>query len=72
MPNNVLVFRTNINTLEQIKKAEIILSAQSEIKKWNIDFDDCDKILRIETPKSEIENVLSYLKPYQIYCEELE
>ena len=72
MDTNILVFKTNINTLEQIKRTEIILSGRSDIKKWNIDLEDCDKVLRIETSKKEIESVLGILKPYQIYCEELE
>jgi hypothetical protein len=71
MANNILVFKTNINTVEQIIKADHILSDRVEIKKWNIDIDDCDKVLRIETPWTEIENVLGCLKPYHIYCEEL-
>ncbi|MBA3971163.1 MAG: hypothetical protein H0X46_03305 [Bacteroidetes bacterium] len=72
MDTNVFVFKTNINTLEQIERTEIILSGRSDIKKWNIDLEDCDKVLRIETSKKEIESVLGILMPYQIYCEELE
>jgi hypothetical protein len=71
MPNTILVYKTNINTLAQIKTVDTILSKQSEIKKWNIDIDDCDKVLRIETSKSEMNNLIGSLKPHHIYCEEL-
>ena len=70
--NNILVFKTNINSTELIQKVNNVLAEQSEIKKWNIDLEDCDKILRVETTKSEIESILGILKPYEIYCEELE
>ncbi len=42
---SIHTYKTNINTVEQIKKADSILSKHSKIKKWNIDIDDCDKVL---------------------------
>ncbi|MGZ4055225.1 MAG: hypothetical protein ACXVPU_10320 [Bacteroidia bacterium] len=72
MPNTILIYKTNINTLAQIRKVDTILSKRSEIKNWNIDIDDCDKVLRIETSKPEMQNVIGILKPHYIYCEEME
>lgn len=72
MPNTILIYKTNINTIAQIQAVNNILSQQSDIKKWNIDIDDCDKVLRIETSATEMENVIGSLKPHQIFCEELE
>ena len=72
MQSEIHIFKTNITTLEQIRKVDRILSNQSEIQKWNIDIDDCDKVLRIETSSLEMENVIGILKPHHIYCEELE
>lgn len=71
MPTSILVFKTNINTLEQLKKIDCVLSHRAEVEKWTIDLDDCDKVLRIETKVLETESVMSILKPHQIYCEEL-
>lgn len=67
----VLVFRTNINTFEQMKQLDAVLSRQSAIRKWNVDMEDCDKVLRIETLQLHVENVIGFLKPHDIYCEEL-
>jgi hypothetical protein len=72
MPNTILIYKTNINTIAQMQAVDNILSQQSDIKKWNIDIDDCDKVLRIETSATEMENVICSLKPHQIFCEELE
>ncbi len=72
MPSTLHIFKTNINTIEQIKKVDSFLSRHSKITKWNIDIDDRDKILRIETPAAEINNVIGKLRPFNIYCEVLE
>lgn len=72
MQSSVHIFKTNINTLEQIKNADSFLSTHRKVEKWNIDIDDCDKVLRIESSQLEICDVISSLKPFNIYCEELE
>ena len=69
--NSILIFKTNINTLAQLKTADSILSATEEIKRWNIDIDDCDKVLRIETNALQTVDVIDVLKLNNIYCEEL-
>lgn len=67
----ILIFRTNINTFEQMKQLDAVLSGQSGIRKWNVDMEDCDKVLRIETSLLHVENVIDFLKPHDIHCEEL-
>ena len=59
MQVSVHIFKTNINTLEQIKK-------------WNIDLEDCDKVLKIESSQLETCDIIGSLKPFNIYCEVLE
>ncbi len=72
MQASVHIFKTNINTIEQIKKADSFLSKNSKIKKWNIDLEDCDKILKIESSQLETYDIIGSLKPFNIYCEVLE
>jgi hypothetical protein len=71
MTQSILIFKTNITTFEQVIKVNNLLSGQSEIQKWNVDIEDCDKVLRIETSEPETKNVIDMLKPHHIYCEEL-
>lgn len=66
------IFKTNITTVEQIKKVDLSLSTNKKVKKWNIDIEDSDKVLKIETSPLEINDVLISLKPFNIYCEALE
>ena len=72
MQPDLHIFKTNINTVEQIKKADLFLSTHSKVKKWNIDIEDSDKVLKIETCPLEINDVIISLKPFNIYCEALE
>ena len=72
MQASLHIFKTNINTLEQIRKADSFLSKHSKIKKWNIDLEDCDKVLKIESSQLETVDIIGSLKPFNIYCEVLE
>jgi hypothetical protein len=72
MQTNIHVFKTNINTLAQLKKADAILSHSASVKKWNIDIDDCDKVLTIETSSLDMEMIIFNMKAEYIYCERME
>ena len=68
----VLVFKTNLTDYRKISDVESSLDIHPNIKRWNVDLNDCDNILRIEandlSPK-EVENILLSAG---YYCEELE
>lgn len=67
----VLVFKTNLNNRTHINKIETSLNVHPQISTWNVDLQDCDKILRIEAAGlqgSEVEEILSGAG---YYCEEL-
>jgi hypothetical protein len=67
----VLIFKTNLNSMHHIRKVEPCLNVHPYIHRWNVDLHDCDNILRIETENlqgSEIENLLINAG---YYCEEL-
>lgn len=72
METAIHIFKTNIHSVEQIKNADSFLSTHSKIEKWNIDLDDCDKVLRIESCPLVINDVIESLAPFNIYCEALE
>ncbi|WP_219223428.1 hypothetical protein [Pedobacter antarcticus] len=59
---DILIFETNINTPEDLRKVRQLLTAESRIKNWSVDMDDIDKILRVESiniSSDSIENLLS-------------
>ena len=45
---DILVFKTNVEDLIQVKKISPHLRNIDGVLKWNIDLHDCDKVLRVE------------------------
>ncbi len=67
----ILIFKTNLTDAKRIKDVESLLDVHPHIIKWNVDLDDCDKVLRIVSRNiagAEIENILLNAG---YYCEEL-
>lgn len=68
----ILLFKTNIFSefLESIVSP--ILSSNSEIKKWNIDREDSDNILRIESASLNDNQVISMIQKLGLKCQILD
>jgi hypothetical protein len=68
----ILVLKTNIE-VQDLPRIKQRFDALSAIQKWTIDFDDCDRVLRIESP---IENtlpvVISEVKALGLVCMDLD
>lgn len=69
---NILVFKTNIRYKKHLNEIVPHLNSTSGIIRWNIDFDDKDKILRIEANDLHPQSVEMVLQRAGYYCEELE
>lgn len=67
----ISVYKTNVNTKSQLKKAKPVLNSLILVSKWNFDLEDCDKILRIESNESCSDKVITELLKIGINCEEL-
>jgi hypothetical protein len=68
----ILVFKTNLSDSKRINDVESLLDIHPHIIKWNVDLEDCDKVLRIVSRNiagAEIENILLNAG---YYCEELQ
>ena len=46
MENKILIFRTSITRKCDIKRIEKLLAQYPQIDKWNVDFEDWEKILK--------------------------
>ena len=60
--SEVLVFKTNILTDEDVEKIRWVLTSESNITRWNIDRDDIDKVLRIECDQLQPDAVIRLLR----------
>ncbi len=67
----ILVFKTNIGSEYDLKKVGTVLSKEPRIKAWNVDRDDVDKVLRIESHHLHPLAVIRLMRQAGYYCEEL-
>lgn len=69
----ILVFRTSLKYKKDIKVISSYLNAQDTIIKWNVDFEDWEKILRVEARISlSVNQLISEIKKLGFECSELE
>ena len=71
LSSEVLVFKTNILSDEDVEKIGHVLALESNITRWNIDLDDIDKVLRIECDQLQPDAVIKLLRDAGFECEEL-
>ena len=69
--SEVLVFKTNILSDEDVEKIGRVLALEGNITRWNIDRDDIDKVLRIECDQLQPEAIIKLLRDAGFECEEL-
>ena len=69
---NILVFATNIKTENDIQKISNILDNHSEIQQWNVDQEDIDCVLRIESETLSEGQIIDILDNLNFECSALE
>ncbi|GAA4101425.1 hypothetical protein [Mucilaginibacter panaciglaebae] len=69
---NVLIFSTDVSAPEQVSKVQPVLSAVPAISDWNIDLEDCDKILRVVSNDLSPRYIETLLNNAGFNCTELE
>lgn len=69
--SEVLVFKTNICEDRDVQKVARLLDHELKIKRWNIDRDDIDNVLRVESDQLDAETVIHLVQQTGFSCEEL-
>lgn len=67
----VLVFKTDIRFLQDVRKIAVVLNDTPGIVRWNVDREDIDNVLRIESGRIEAQEVIAVVRQAGYYCEEL-
>lgn len=67
----VLVFKTNLHDQTRVQEVESYLDVHPGIIQWNVDLEDCDRILRIVSSAISSAEVEMILWKAGYYCEEL-
>ena len=68
----ILVFKTNVENMHHIRKLYGLFKTIKGILKWNVDTEDADKILRVETVNVAPQKIETILQSAGYYCKELE
>jgi tRNA G26 N,N-dimethylase Trm1 len=69
--SEVLVFKTNISSNQDVEQIANVLASEKKIIRWNIDREDIDKVLRIECEQLLPIAIVRRLTDAGFECEEL-
>ena len=69
--SDILIFKTNIMDEYDVEKIALLMTEEPRIKKWNIDLQDFDKVLRIEAHHLQEHEVITSIRKAGYRCEEL-
>lgn len=67
----IYVFKTSVETEKDIEQLRPYLNGLLPRAKWTFDIEDCDNILRVDTPEDSPQTVISVLYHTGFDCEEL-
>ncbi len=68
---HILIFKTNIETEDARKELGSLLNSHRSIIDWNIDKEDVDKVLRIESELNNTREIMTTINKAGFICEEL-
>ena len=71
LEKEILVFKTDLETPERLGAFKPFLDQHPGIIKWNVDNDDIDNVLRIESRNMTPADIIELAKEAGILCEEL-
>ena len=67
---HILIFKTNIKFKKDLKKLEAHLNDHERITSWNLDREDIDRVLRIESSADITKDILNLVSLAGYHCEE--
>lgn len=69
---DILVFKTNLTKPALVNRIQPVMHKIPGIKRWNVDLQDCDHVLRIEGKEISARTIETVLQEAGIFCEELQ
>jgi hypothetical protein len=69
--SDILVFKTSIDSDHDLEKIATILDQDQRIRKWNVDREDVDNILRVESREPDPAFIIQLISQEGFSCEEL-
>jgi len=68
---NILIFKTNIKYKKDVHNITHVMKGIPSVAFWNVDREDIDKVLRIESTDNDIEAIRNKIQYAGYVCEEL-
>ena len=69
---NIIVLKTNIDNEQMLNYVHYLFKNVPQVKKWSVDQEDIDKVLRITTSGTINETkIIQMLSEINIFCEKL-
>jgi hypothetical protein len=68
---DILVFKTNISDEADVIKVKVRMKDERRIRRWTVDREDCDKVLRIEADALHPGEIIELVNQAGYACEEL-
>lgn len=69
--DNLFIFGTNLQTEKDKQVISKVLNANHQIERWNIDLEDIDSVLRIESQSLTAEQIIKIITEQDFKCSEL-
>lgn len=70
-PMDILVFKTNIDREDDVLRVMNRMKEEVRIRRWSVDREDCDKVLRVEADEILPDEIIEMIKTAGYACEEL-
>lgn len=68
----LFILKTDLKTADAVDRIRPVLNLHPEIRNWNVDTEDIDNVMRIEsTPTISETDILTLLRQYGVYGEQL-
>jgi hypothetical protein len=67
----LFILKTNVLSLDEKEAIALQLKEIPQIKKWSVDYQDCDGVLRISAEGMCIYEVIAIIRQWGFECEEL-
>jgi hypothetical protein len=69
--SEILIFKTNLERSADVEKAGALLDSNPLILRWNVDCQDVDHVLRIESDHLDAAHIIDIITNAGYACEEL-
>lgn len=68
---NVLILKSNIKTKRDVARVNQVFSQINSIKRWSVDLDDWEHVLKVESAIFSCDNIAVILERFGYQCSEL-